>query len=78
MGEVHFIGIDLAKTVFHLHGAGRDGTVIFRKKLSRSRVLEFLSKWDKCTVAMEACATAHFWGREIAKLGHEVKLIPPV
>ncbi|KZK96701.1 Transposase IS116/IS110/IS902 family protein [Pseudovibrio sp. Ad5] len=78
MGEVHFIGIDLAKAVFHLHGAGRDGSIIFRKKLSRSRVLEFLSKWDKCTVAMEACATAHFWGREIAKLGHEVKLIPPV
>ena len=62
------IGIDLAKRVFQLHGAGSDGSVIFCKKLSRGRLLPFLASQPPCVVAMEACATAHDWGREIEAL----------
>jgi transposase len=51
---------------------------VFRKKLSRAQLLGFLAKLPVCTVAMEACATSHYWGREIAKLGHAVRLIPPI
>jgi len=75
--EVHIIGLDLAKRVFQAHGAASDGTVVFRKKLSRSQVLTFLSSQPRCIVAMEACASAHHWGREIGALGHEVRLIAP-
>ena len=78
MSEVTIIGIDLAKRVFQLHGARDDGTVVFRKKLSRGQVLVFLAQQPNCVVAMEACATAHGWGREFEKLGHSVRLIPPV
>ncbi len=78
MSEVSIIGIDLAKQVFQLHGAGSDGSVGFRKRLSRSQVLSFLEKQPRCTVALEACATAHDWGRRIGALGHEIMLIPPV
>ena len=52
--------------------------MVFRKKLSRSQFLAFLAAQPRCTVAMEACATAHGWGREICSLGHEVRLIPPI
>lgn len=78
MGELRIIGIDLAKRSFQLHGACADGSVMFRKKLSREKMLEFLARQPKCLVAMEACATSHYWGREITKLGHEVRLIPPI
>ena len=78
MAEVNIIGIDLAKRSFQLHGAGADGSVAFRKKLGRERLLDFLALQPRCVVAMEACASAHYWGREILKLGHEVKLIPPI
>ena len=78
MAEVTIIGIDLAKRVFQLHGASGDGSVVFRKKLSRGQVLAFISQQSRCGVAMEACATAHGWGREFEKLGHDVRLIPPV
>ena len=77
MEGVYIIGIDLAKNSFQLHGARADGTVAFRKKLGRSGLLNFLAKQARCVVAMEACAGAHHWGREIAKLGHEVRLVPP-
>lgn len=77
MSEISIIGIDLAKQVFQLHGANTDGSVAFRKKLNRAQLLPFLSDQPHCTVAMEACATAHGWGREIRQLGHMVKLIPP-
>ena len=77
MSEVTIIGIDLAKRVFQLHGARDDGSVVFRKKLSRGQVLVFFAQQPKCVVAMEACATAHGWGRELEKLGHSVRLIPP-
>jgi transposase len=78
MSEVSIIGIDLAKRIFQTHGAVTDGSVAFRKKLSRDRLLLFLSAQPTCIVAMEACATAHDWGREIEKLGHTVRLIPPI
>ena len=77
MDKVSMIGIDLAKNSFQLHGAWADGSVAFRKKLSRGKVLEFLASQPGCAVAMEACAGAHYWGREIGDLGHSVRLIPP-
>jgi transposase len=78
MSEVAIIGLDLAKRVFQLHGAMADGSVAFRLKLPRARILDFLASQQRCVVAMEACASAHSWGREIARLGHEDRLIPPV
>ena len=77
MEEVSIIGLDLAKNVFQVHGAKPDGSVAFRRKLARSKVLPFFASLPKCVVAMEACASAHHWGREIAALGHEVRLIAP-
>ncbi len=78
METVTIIGIDLAKRVFQAHGATSDGTVAFRKKLSHSLLLKFLATQPPCIVAMEACATAHEWGRVIGELGHTVRLVPPV
>ena len=78
MEQVSIIGIDLAKNSFQLHGARADGSVAFRKKLGRGKVLDFLAAQPSCVVATEACASAHYWGREIEKLSHEVRLIPPI
>ena len=78
MSEATIIGIDLAKRVFQLHGARDDGSVVFRKKLSRAQFVAFVAQHPRCVIAMEACATAHGWGRELEKLGHEVRLIAPV
>jgi transposase len=78
MTEATIIGIDLAKRVFQVHGAAADGSIIFRRKLPRDGLLPFLAAQPRCVVAMEACATAHGWGREIEKLGHTVRLIAPV
>ena len=78
MAEVTIIGIDLAKRSFQLHGSRADGSVAFRKKLSREKVLGFMALQPRCVVALEACGSAHYWGREIGKLGHAVKLVPPV
>jgi|GEM_PF-1380505 len=77
MGEVSIIGLDLAKNVFQAHGAGADGAVVFRRKLSRTQLLKFIAAQSPCIVAMEASASAHHWGRAIGELGHEVRLIPP-
>lgn len=77
MFEVNTIGLVLAKNVFQAHRANGAGTVLFRKKLRRDQVLRFLADQPACTVAMEACAGSHYWAREIAKLGHEVRLIAP-
>jgi transposase len=77
MSNITIIGIDLAKRVFHAHGAHIDGSVAFRKRLTRSQVLPFLAAQPTCVVAMEACASAHEWGRAIQELGHDVRLIPP-
>jgi transposase len=67
----------LAKNVFQVHGADASGAVLFRKKLRRHQVLAFFSSQPPCTVAMEACSSSHHWAREIRRLGHEVRLIPP-
>jgi transposase len=75
--EIRTLGIDLAKSVFQLHGVGADGGVVLQKKLRRGAVLVFLGKLDPCLIGMEACATSHHWAREIAALGHDVRLIPP-
>jgi transposase len=75
--EISTIGLDLAKNVFQAHGADAAGAVVFRKRLRRDKVLAFFAKQPACLVAMEACAGAHHWAREIGKLGHTVRLIPP-
>jgi len=77
MNEVTIIGLDLAKNLFQAYGAGADGSVIFRRKLSRVQLLKFMGEQPPCVVAMEACASAHHWGRAIGDLGHDIKLIPP-
>lgn len=68
MSEVTTIGVDLAKHVFQLHGAHKDGSVAFRKKLSRGQLMTFVAQQPKCLIAMEACATAHGWGRALELL----------
>ena len=77
MNEVITIGVDLAKNVFQVQGVDADGAVVVRRQLRRRQVLAFFRKQPPCLVGMEACATAHHWAREIAALGHEVKLMPP-
>ena len=77
MGEVTIIGVDLAKNVFQVHGAAGDGSVLFRKKLSRPQFMRFMAEQRPCRVAMEACASAHHWARQLARSGHEVRLIAP-
>ena len=77
MNEVITIGVDLAKNVFQVHGVDAEGAVVVRRQLRRRQVLALFKKLPPCLVGMEACATAHYWAREIAALGHEVKLMPP-
>jgi len=77
MAEITTVGLDLAKNVFQAHGADASGRAVLRKKLRRDQVLAFFSQLPRCLVAMEACGGAHFWARELARLGHDVRLIPP-
>jgi transposase len=77
MTEVTTIGLDLAKTIFQVHGVNASGAVTMRRAMRRSRVLAFFGKLPPCLVGIEACATAHYWAREIAQLGHDVRLIAP-
>jgi len=77
MTEISIIGLDLAKQVFQVHGADEKGRCVLRKQLKRRDVLAFFTGLPRCAVAMEACGTAYYWAREIAKSGHEVRLIPP-
>ena len=76
MGEITTIGLDLAKHVFQVHGIDADGTTVLRKQLRRGQVLAFFSRLPSCLVGLEACATAHYWARELGALGHEVRLMP--
>jgi len=71
------IGIDLAKNIFQVHGVTEDGRVAFNKPLRRARILPFFTKVEPCLIGMEACSSAHYWARELTRLGHEVKLMPP-
>jgi transposase len=77
VAEASTIGLDLAKHVFQAHGADASGRVVFRKRLRREQVLEFFAGKPARVVAMEACGSAHRWGRALAELGHVVRLIPP-
>ena len=74
--QVTTIGIDLAKNVFHVHGVDANDKVVFNKPLRRSQVVPFFAKLAPCLIGMEACASAHFWARELKKLGHNVRLMP--
>ena len=75
--QVTMVGIDLAKNVFCLHGCDTNGKPVLRKQLARRQLLGFLANLPRCLVAMEACASAHYWAREIEQLGHQVRLIGP-
>jgi transposase len=75
--QVSTIGIDLAKNVFQVHGVDAAEQPVLKKQLRRGQVLEFFSKLPPCLIGMEACATSHHWAREIKKLGHDVRLMPP-
>lgn len=77
MTDVAVIGLDLAKTVFQVHGVSADGEVVVRRQIRRSQVLAYFERLPRCLVGMEACASAHHWGRELTALGHEVRLMPP-
>ena len=77
MEQVITIGLDIAKHVFHVHGADERGRMVFSRKVSRAKLLPFFAAQPRCLVALEACAGAHHWGRELIRLGHEVRLIPP-
>jgi transposase len=75
--EVSTIGLDLAKNVFQVHGIDSVGEVVVRKTLHRTQMRRFFEQLDPCLVGIEACGTSHYWAREISKLGHEVRLMPP-
>jgi len=77
MGEVSTIGLDIAKSVFQVHGVDGAGAVMIRKRVSRAKVVEYFSELSPCLVGIEACPSAHYWGRELTELGHTVKLMPP-
>src|SRR4029077_9994314 len=76
MSEVTTIGLDLAKHVFQAHGVDASGAVVLRKQLRRSQVVAFFAGLPHCLVGLEACATAHYWARELRAVGHEVRLMP--
>lgn len=75
--EIMTIGLDLAKSVFQVHGVDAAGKTVVRKALRRAQVLTFFSKLPPCLVGIEACGTSHHWARELIKLGHDVRLMPP-
>lgn len=77
MGEVSTIGLDIAKSVFQVHGVDDTGAVVMRKRISRAKVLDFFCGLSPCLVGIEACPSAHHWSRELAALGHTVRLMPP-
>ena len=77
MTKVTIVGLDLAKLVFQVHGADKEGRPVVRKKLRRGQVLAFFAGLSPCLIGLEACASAHYWARELRALGHAVRLIPP-
>lgn len=77
MEEVSMIGLDIAKQVFHAHGADASGATVFSRRITRQKLIPFFASQPRCVVAIEACAGAHHWGRELQRLGHQVRLIPP-
>ena len=75
--QITTIGLDTAKNLFQVHGADAQGRPVLKRKLARGKVLEFFATLPRCLVGLEACAAAHYWARELTKLGHEVRLMPP-
>jgi transposase len=75
--KIATVGLDLAKNVLQLHGVDSQGHLVARKQLRRTEVLRYFAKLEPCVVSMEACGSSHYWGRELAKLGHTVRLIAP-
>jgi transposase len=75
--EITTIGLDLAKSVFQVHGVDATGQVVIRRALRRAQVVPFFTGLPACLIGMEACGTSHFWARELIKLGHQVRLMPP-
>jgi transposase len=76
MVQVVTIGLDIAKSVFQVHGVDAGGEVIVRRQIRRAQVLQFFAKQPVCLVGIEACASAHHWARELGALGHQVRLMP--
>ena len=76
MSQVVTIGLDLAKSVFQVHGVDAAGEVVIRRQIRRGQLAQFFAKQPQCVVGMEACASSHYWARELVALGHEVKLMP--
>jgi transposase len=77
MDQITTVGIDLAKSVFQAHGVDATGAIVVQRRLRRAQVVSFFAKLPPCLVGMEACATAHYWARQLRDLGHDVRLIPP-
>ena len=77
MSEVTTIGLDIAKHIFHAHGADAAGRALFSRRITRGKLLDFFASQSRCTVALEACGGAHHWARELRAMGYEVRLIPP-
>ena len=77
MSEIRTIGLDLAKNIFQVHGVDEVGAVVVRKQLRRDQVMKFFGALPPCLVGLEACATAHYWARELNALGHDARLMPP-
>ena len=77
MGEAVTVGLDIAKSVFQVHGVDAEGQEVVQRRLTRSKLVPFFEKLPRCRVGIEACATAHHWGRRLTELGHEVRLMPP-
>ena len=77
MQAVTTIGLDIAKSVFQVHGVDAAGQVLIRRQLKRRAVLAFFQKLPVCLVGIEACASSHYWSRELQALGHSVRLMPP-
>ncbi len=77
MNEAITIGVDIAKSVFQIHAVDAAGEPVVRRQLRRRQVLPLFKKLPPCLIGIEACATSHYWAREITKFGHEVRLMPP-
>lgn len=77
MSEISTIGLDIAKNVFHAYDADASGKQVFSRRITRGKVLAFFAEQRKCLVALEACGGAHHWARELKRMGHDVRLIPP-
>jgi transposase len=76
-GDTSTIGLDIAKSVFQIHGVDVDGAVVIRRRVSRARVSEFFAALPACLIGIEACPTAHHWSRKLQAFGHTVRLMPP-